>query len=76
MLPTEGSLLHRRPDRPRVVRIVLVAAHEGPHHLRRQKPDLVTELPDPAPPNAASRRRPPSRVRGVMVAMRIRGVGE
>ena len=46
----DAWLLHRRPDRPRVVRIVLVAAHEGPHHLRRQKPDLVTELPDPARP--------------------------
>ena len=46
----DARLLHRGPDRQRVVRIALVAAHEGPHHLRRQKPDLVTELPDPACP--------------------------
>ena len=46
----DAWLLHRRPDRPRVVRIVLVAADEGPDHLRRKKPDLVTELPDPACP--------------------------
>ena len=46
----DARLLHRGPARPRVVRIVLVAADEGPDHLRRQKPDLVTELPDPACP--------------------------
>ena len=46
----DAWLLHRRPDRLCVVRIVLVAAHEGPDHLRRQKPDLVTEFPDPAGP--------------------------
>ena len=46
----DAWLLHHGPDRPRVVRIALVAAHEGPDHLRRQKPDLVTEFPDPAGP--------------------------
>ena len=42
----DARLLYRRPDRPRVVRIVLVAAHEGPNHFRRQQPDLVAEFPD------------------------------
>ena len=31
----DARLLHCRPDRAGVVRIVLVAADEGPHHLRR-----------------------------------------
>ena len=43
-------LLHCGPDRPRVVRIVLVAAHERPDHLRRQKTNLVTEVPNSACP--------------------------
>ena len=43
-------LLHRGPDRPSVVRIVLVAAYKGSNCLRRQQPDLVVELPDPTRP--------------------------
>ena len=44
----DPGLLNRRPDRPRVVRIVLVAADERPHHLRRQQADLVAKRPEPA----------------------------
>ena len=46
----DARLLYRRPDRPRVVDIVLVAAHKGSNHFRRQQPDLVAEFPDPARP--------------------------
>ena len=36
----DAGLLRRRPDRPRVLHIVLVAGHKRPHCLRRQQPDL------------------------------------
>ena len=40
----DPGLLNRGPDRPRVVGIVLVAADERPHHLRRQQTGLVAQL--------------------------------
>ena len=46
----DAGLLHRRPDRACVVRIVLVTAHEGPNHLRWQQPYLVAELAQPPSP--------------------------
>ena len=46
----DAWLLDRGPDRPSVVRIVLVAAYKGSNCLRRQQPDLVVELPDPTRP--------------------------
>ncbi len=46
----DAGLLNRHPDRPRVVRIVLVAADERPHHLRRQQADLVAQRPEPPRP--------------------------
>ena len=46
----DAWLLDRCPDRPNVVRIVLVAAYKGSNCLRRQQPDLVVELPDPTRP--------------------------
>ena len=39
-----ARLLNRRPDCPRVVRVILVAAHKGTHHLRRQNANLVTQF--------------------------------
>ena len=41
----DTRLLRRRPDRSRIVRIVLVASHERANRLRRQQPGFVAELP-------------------------------
>ena len=44
------ALLRGQPDRPRVGRIVLVAAHERPHLARRQQLDLVAQRAQHARP--------------------------
>ena len=41
----DPGLLHRRPDRPRVLHVVFVAADERSHQLHRQQTDLVAQLP-------------------------------
>ena len=46
----DAGLLHRRPDRPRVMRVALVTDNERPDHLRRQQPDLVVKFPQPPRP--------------------------
>ena len=44
------GLLNRSPDRPSVVRVVLVAADERPDNFRRQQTDIVAQFQQPSRP--------------------------